>query len=59
MTEPVCEHGSQKRKCVICENIDLENRVSEALSSLRLVDERDCSINVWNHVQDAIEILSE
>lgn len=29
MSEPVCEHGSQQRKCPHCENSKLDARVAE------------------------------
>jgi len=38
---------------------ELQRAIDEALVSLRLIDESDCSIETLKHVRDAIEILHE
>ena len=59
MTEKICEHGSQKRKCPHCELIALDEAVADVLESMRKIDETQCSTEVWNTIVDAIDTLEE
>ena len=59
MIEPICEHGSQRRKCPICEYNDILDDVTKVIKLLNGIDEKECSITVWNTVVDVIDILEE
>ena len=54
----VCKHGSQRRKCKICELEELIDNlrgdIAMALGNLEMVDEKSCSIDTWNYVSTAM-----
>lgn len=71
MVEEICEHGSQKRKCIVCESINdeliindlnhqiegLNHNIEQARLYLERINETECSKNNWDFVENAKEFL--
>ncbi len=55
MTEEICEHGSQKRKCVICENNDNEFLIYDLNHQIEGFEEHIKLLN--NNIEQAVLYL--